>query len=513
MARAGLTADPIVPPPPSLKRYLGFSKLSSRSLEAVARAVERDEVFRRRVADAVDEQQVGRPGWLWLARPEGWRDQLDALEATAAAEAADVEEQRAERAASKQLAAAQEAVRRADAQVAAQMVELEELRAQLIQERQARAVAEVRAEELAERIDAVTAARGDVVRNLKDTEARLVERATEAKAAKARIRVLEAEAEAARERREPAGSGAADGPAPSAPGRGDGHPVAAAPRRGGARDAVRAPAAGTGVGEARGSHVSPSPHPVEPADDEEAARGSSAGVDPGAVVGEVARAAEGAATLASALNDLAALLAGGAGAARPDRGLAAAAGSAPRGDDDHRAPGVGRHRAVVDPTAGTTAAPQVPRARREPLALPGGMFDDTVEAAEHLLRTPGAALVVDGYNVTMEGWPELGAAAQRRRLVVALSDLAARTSTKVELVFDGAEVEPLTVPAPTRQLVRVRFSDPGIEADDVVIDLVARIPAATPVIVASSDKRVRAGARRWGANLLHARQLVDILRR
>ncbi|MDD9372252.1 MAG: NYN domain-containing protein, partial [Acidimicrobiales bacterium] len=184
-----------------------------------------------------------------------------------------------------------------------------------------------------------------------------------------------------------------------------------------------------------------------------------------------------------------------------------------RGDDDHRAPGVGRLRPVVEPTVGTIAAPQVSRTRREPLALPGGMFDDTVEAAEHLLRTPGAALVVDGYNVTMQGWPELGAAAQRRRLVVALSDLAARTSTKVELVFDGAEVEPLTVPVPTRQLVRVRFSDPGIEADDVVIDLVARIPAATPVIVASSDKRVRAGARRWGANLLHARQLVDILRR
>jgi predicted RNA-binding protein with PIN domain len=141
------------------------------------------------------------------------------------------------------------------------------------------------------------------------------------------------------------------------------------------------------------------------------------------------------------------------------------------------------------------------------------MFDDTVEAAEHLLRTPGAVLVVDGYNVTMQGWPELAVAAQRRRLVTALSDLAARTATRVELVFDGAEVEPRSVPAPSRQLVRVRFSEPGVEADDVVIDLVGRIPAATPVIVASSDRRVREGARRGGANLLHARQLVAVLRR
>lgn len=148
-----------------------------------------------------------------------------------------------------------------------------------------------------------------------------------------------------------------------------------------------------------------------------------------------------------------------------------------------------------------------------PLRLPGGIFDDTVEAAEHLLRTPSVVLVVDGYNVTMAGWPELRAADQRRRLVVALSDLAARTATRVEVVFDGAEVEPPTVPAPTRQLVRVRFSDPGVEADDVVIDLVGRIPAATPVVVASSDNRVRDGARRRGANLLHARQLVAVLRR
>jgi rRNA-processing protein FCF1 len=59
----------------------------------------------------------------------------------------------------------------------------------------------------------------------------------------------------------------------------------------------------------------------------------------------------------------------------------------------------------------------------------------------------------------------------------------------------------------------VRFSEPGVEADDVVIDLVGRIPAATPVIVASSDGRVREGARRGGANLLHARQLVAVLRR
>jgi rRNA-processing protein FCF1 len=61
--------------------------------------------------------------------------------------------------------------------------------------------------------------------------------------------------------------------------------------------------------------------------------------------------------------------------------------------------------------------------------------------------------------------------------------------------------------------VRARFSPVGVEADDVVIDLVGRIPVATPVVVVSSDKRVREGARRAGANLLHARQLLALLGR
>jgi predicted RNA-binding protein with PIN domain len=108
----------------------------------------------------------------------------------------------------------------------------------------------------------------------------------------------------------------------------------------------------------------------------------------------------------------------------------------------------------------------------------------------------------------MTGWPEAGASEQRRRLVAALGELAARTATPVEVVFDGAEVDAPSVRGSGRQLVRVRFSSPGVEADDVVLDLAGRIPAATPVIVASSDKRVRDGARRLGANLLHAHQLI-----
>ena len=139
--------------------------------------------------------------------------------------------------------------------------------------------------------------------------------------------------------------------------------------------------------------------------------------------------------------------------------------------------------------------------------------DDSIEAADYLLHLPGALLVVDGYNVSMTAWPEVSVADQRRRLVAALGDLAARTSMPVEVVFDGADVGPAVVPGTARALVRTRFSPPGVEADDVVLDLVAQLPPARPVVVVSSDHRVREGARRLGANTLQSAQLVAVLAR
>ncbi len=344
------------------------------------------------------------------------------------------------------------------------MAEVDVLRAGLAAEQAARHRAEARLAELEAQADQLAIERRDAVRNLKDTETRVVERGTQLNAARARIRALEAELRAASP---PAESGETPAPAPEAP-----SPTASS--------VPETPPVGSGAG-------SGSPLPV---------------AVPAVVVTGVAHAAAAAASLADALAGVAEALE----QAREDaRAAPAASVETATGATARTAAG------AEGPAAGVDAAGAAPL--RVPLALPGGVFDDSVEAAEHLLRAPGAVLVVDGYNVTMTGWPELPAAEQRRRLVAAASDLAHRTATAVELVFDGAEVEPLSVPAPMRSLVRVRFSEPGVEADDVIIDMVGRIPAATPVIVASSDNRVRAAVRRRGANVLHARQLVTLLRR
>ena len=481
VARAGLTADPVVPPPPALRRYVTFAKQTPRSLDAVARVVEADDEFRARVAEAVGEDDVGRAGWLWLTRPEGWHDELAALEADESARAADAAEQREERAATRRLAATEAALARAEGAATALAADAEGLRSDLAAEQAARLVAESRLADVAAEAERLATERRDAVRSLKDTEVRLVERGTQLNAARARIKALEAELRAAtppgEARPQPPGAPARSEPAgtpPAAPSTSAGPPPTTAPP-----PEAPSPSPGLPVNPPQGT-----PPPV---------------AVPATVVTGVAHAAAAAASLADALAGVA--RGAGAGAARTP--------AAPRREGRARRSPPARS---SPPTRAATAAGEAVPAR-VPLRLPGGMFDDSVEAAEHLLRTPGAVLVVDGYNVTMTGWPELPAAEQRRRLLAAVSDLAHRTSTPVELVFDGAEVEPLSVPAPTRALVRVRFSDPGVEADDVIIDLVGRIPAATPVIVASSDNRVRTGVRRRGANLLHARQLVALLGR
>jgi rRNA-processing protein FCF1 len=59
--------------------------------------------------------------------------------------------------------------------------------------------------------------------------------------------------------------------------------------------------------------------------------------------------------------------------------------------------------------------------------------------------------------------------------------------------------------------VRVRWSPPGIEADDVLLELVETLPVHRPVVVVTNDRRVRTGARVRGANVLSSDQLLVLL--
>ncbi|GAB3876364.1 NYN domain-containing protein [Kibdelosporangium lantanae] len=119
-------------------------------------------------------------------------------------------------------------------------------------------------------------------------------------------------------------------------------------------------------------------------------------------------------------------------------------------------------------------------------------------ALDRLLALPSVHLVVDGYNVTKTGYPDLSLADQRDRLTHQLASLAARTSAEVTLVFDGAGV--VAVPSAAPRGVRVLFSDPGVLADDVIRALVAAEPEGRPVVVVTSDRAVADSVRRRGAH-------------
>ncbi|EWM12737.1 NYN domain-containing protein [Kutzneria sp. 744] len=119
-------------------------------------------------------------------------------------------------------------------------------------------------------------------------------------------------------------------------------------------------------------------------------------------------------------------------------------------------------------------------------------------ALDRLLALPAVHMVVDGYNVTKTGYPELPLSDQRDRLVHQMAVLAARTGAEVTVVFDGAGV--VAVPSAAPRGVRVLFSDPGVLADDVIRALVTAEPEGRPVVVVTSDRAVADSVRRRGAH-------------
>jgi predicted RNA-binding protein with PIN domain len=136
----------------------------------------------------------------------------------------------------------------------------------------------------------------------------------------------------------------------------------------------------------------------------------------------------------------------------------------------------------------------------------GGSAVGSATELDALLAVPSLHLVVDGYNVSKTGYPELTLADQRARLVHQLGALAARTGVEVTVVFDGAGV--ITAPPRGSRGVRVLFSDPGVLADDVIRDLVAAEPQGRPVVVATADRAVVESVRACGAHAVPSAVLL-----
>jgi predicted RNA-binding protein with PIN domain len=168
----------------------------------------------------------------------------------------------------------------------------------------------------------------------------------------------------------------------------------------------------------------------------------------------------------------------------------------------------------AEPPTDVTASRVGQASRREPIVLPPGIFDDSPEAVDFLLKVPGVHLVVDGYNVGLTSWPGHELPALRDRLVSALAELALRVRLSVLVVFDGAgdggRVPP---PRAVRSSMTVLFSASNVEADHEIIVAVERLRPSHPVVVATDDRAVQDAARLRSANVISVAQLLSGLSR
>ena len=208
--------------------------------------------------------------------------------------------------------------------------------------------------------------------------------------------------------------------------------------------------------------------------------------------------------------------------------LAGAAAVADQLDD--RAQMVGRLAAELDqlarrlhhlePSRMASSVPDRPKPRtrgrgrasnRTPIAVPGGLYGDSLAAAEHVVRHPNAVVMVDGYNVAKLRFPTLDLADQRERTIDLCEDVARRWGTNLVLVFDGTNG--VGIAGTTRRLVRVTYSPEGVIADDTIRAEVAALPDDVPVVVVTNDQAVITDVRAMGANPVSSDRYLELATR
>ena len=427
-----------------------FARLPDRALATVRQVVEEDAEFRGRVALAANEAGLDRAPWLWLVRPQGWAEELESFTQAADAAALEVQAERAERNALRRLAVAESTSARTEAELARLQDANVELLAEITSERQSRRRSEVERDDLEAARRSADAKLASLTEIVDQLQARISALTADADEGVRRLSSMRHERDLAR----------------------------------GEVDLLRSQLDEAEAEMARAT------------ENQERTRADLGGA--------VSRAAAGARQLGQSLADVARLLSPGTGESDEDIGEATGP------------PVTLAYDAAAGSRVGSrplrSGRPALPK--RRPVSLPPAMFDDSFEAGEYLVRVSGVLLIVDGYNVTISSWPHLQLPQQRQRLVDALAELAMRTGISVDVVFDGLDMGGrIRPPNAARHQVSVTFSPEGVEADEVIVDLVEQLDYSQPVLVATDDRRVREEVSERGANVISVVQLLAVLGR
>lgn len=138
------------------------------------------------------------------------------------------------------------------------------------------------------------------------------------------------------------------------------------------------------------------------------------------------------------------------------------------------------------------------------------LLDDDPALLRRLLDMPRVHLIVDGYNVSKSAWPTLPLDQQRARLVQGVNGVTAGKAAEVTIAFDGADlVNPPPVKSPRG--IRVRFSPPGVIADDLIRQLVEAEPTGRPVVVVSTDRELARSVVKKGARSVASAALIGAI--
>jgi predicted RNA-binding protein with PIN domain len=173
--------------PTRLRPFVRVPTLPRAAYTAARLALEEDASFRSGVAEDVEEAEVGRGPWLWLTRPDGWRELLEVeweLDQDARREEA---EAAAERSTAALLARAKEDVGRLEGRVAQLEHLLDVTEGDLARARTNAADAAAERDAATAELRVRTDERAEAVRQLKQTEERLAARTAELREVEAQL--------------------------------------------------------------------------------------------------------------------------------------------------------------------------------------------------------------------------------------------------------------------------------------------------------------------------------------
>ncbi|MGI9577176.1 MAG: NYN domain-containing protein [Microthrixaceae bacterium] len=450
---------------------LRFNKLPDRALVEVKKALDRDDAFRSRLLESLsqsDLEAMDKGARLFLERPAGWEESVAVLASEVSDEADRSGLARREADALRRVEQLEETIDRLTSERDEARAESERGRDSVegLDRRNERLAAEV--EGLRQSLSDSGAERDEAVRQLGEARS-----------------LADRRLEEIRELRRQVTDGDADAASPST----GSNPASVDP------DASASVRSGEQPSEDGDAAVAPR--------QSEAPRTRPGSTLDVSAVSALASAVDAADRLAGSLREFS------SGLGLPVGESEIAGAPSEPGSSEPVAPTVGGMTPDADPKARGSSSGA---SRRRAVRLGRGLSADSAEGLDEYLRRPETFVIVDGYNVSMAGWPQQPISTQRDSLVAALGAVAASASADIHVVFDGAHdgARPaVSTPLP----VRVHFTEAGVEADDRILEFVDDAPLEDAIVVVSSDARVRDGARDRGAVAVSTPTLIERLRR